>query len=746
MSQEQEGVVAGRGVSKSSVVVTILLALLGAAILAGIFFLRPRPGTIASNTIYVVDASARMLLPFGPGDSTRLQVARNLINELTRGASATTFTGIRLFGSGAVEQPCIDTTLLVPPAANNQQEITQKLSRLQTGPGEAALTAAVIAAIRDLRLLNHNGPRLLVLITGGEDTCAGERSQFIAEELARANIDLRTLAIDLGGNLRSAQALRILVADLGGGTYMEVDDEVELDQITNTLQSYFQDFEDVTFAGLGEPVAAASPIIEATAATRTATLTPSATASATQRPSATPTLATPRPTLRPTATSRTTLPTQTPTLAGAGTPSGTATATRTPSPTATATPSPTATSTSTATPTPVTPTVTAAPTFTATSPPATATSPPPADTPTPPDTPTPTVTPITPTPTPAPLIVDANCTDVGGDGCDDGTTFKTIQAAIAAAAGGNTIQVITAPVHTEGGIVVSKALTIAGQGVGNTIIQGAADPNSATAPVIEIAAGNSVTLQAIAIQHGLPGIINNGTLTLNGTAVRNSNSGPIGTGGGIVNNGTLAINNSTIAGNSGASGSGLFNAGGTVTINRSTIMNNTANLSDGGGIFSSGGQVTINTSTISGNSAAGNGGGVAGSQVIINNSTIVDNDASSGGGIGPGTVTIQNSIVADNPGDNCSDPITSADYNLSSDATCSFTEPSDQQNTDPDLLPLSPNGGPTLNHAPDVNSPAIDAGNNAACPSPDQRGQPRPQDGDIDGTPICDIGAVEVVN
>jgi len=40
-------------------------------------------------------------------------------------------------------------------------------------------------------------------------------------------------------------------------------------------------------------------------------------------------------------------------------------------------------------------------------------------------------------------------------------------------------------------------------------------------------------------------------------------------------------------------------------------------------------------------------------------------------------------------------------------------------------------------------SPAIDAGNNAACTASDWRGLPRPQDGDGNGSPVCDMGAIE---
>jgi hypothetical protein len=84
--------------------------------------------------------------------------------------------------------------------------------------------------------------------------------------------------------------------------------------------------------------------------------------------------------------------------------------------------------------------------------------------------------------------------------------------------------------------------------------------------------------------------------------------------------------------------------------------------------------------------------------------------------------------------------------NVGKDADfCFLDEPSDQDKVmDLGILSLGDYGGPTPTHALVQSSPAIDSALNADCPLQDQRGEPRPIDGDLDTQADCDSGAFEL--
>lgn len=327
------------------------------------------------------------------------------------------------------------------------------------------------------------------------------------------------------------------------------------------------------------------------------------------------------------------------------------------------------------------------------------------------------------------------------------TACKTIGHAVSLALSGDSIMVAAATYKEN--LLITFSLTITGSGATTTILDGAA-------------AGTVVTIYSYSNTH----------VTLSGLTIQNGSA--FGAGGGIYNAGVLTINKISIRGNTAkagisgaAAGAGIYNDEGTLVVNNSTISGNTAHggticekactgSAQGAGIYNFSytkqASLTLNNSTLSGNNAISGklpsfGGAInGGGSVSINNSTISGNSASGTGGI-IGAATIQNSIVANNPGGNCAGSVTSKGYNLSSDDTCNFNGPGDMNSIDPRLGPLQNNGGPTQTMALLPGSLAIDAGNPSGCADgqghllkTDQRGQPRPDKEDAGG---CDIGAYE---
>ena len=241
--------------------------------------------------------------------------------------------------------------------------------------------------------------------------------------------------------------------------------------------------------------------------------------------------------------------------------------------------------------------------------------------------------------------------------------------------------------------------------------------------------------------------------------------------------------------------------GGTLLIDSSTIAANEAS-GDGGGLWSNTslpaepdpdpdpnpivGKV-LNT-TISGNVAGDEGGGVMNfdGQLELRYVTITENQAAHGSGIvsfgDSFTKTlVYSSIIAGNvvnlndPGDITDDTgfdvqksrevefnsFESLGYNLVGigSGLLAFNNNDLAEVTDPRLQPLANNGGRTMTHALQPDSPAVDSGDpNAVVPivdstgvevvvaQYDQRGEPfsRIGDGDGDGSARLDIGAFEI--
>src|SRR5436309_2245312 len=276
---------------------------------------------------------------------------------------------------------------------------------------------------------------------------------------------------------------------------------------------------------------------------------------------------------------------------------------------------------------------------------------------------------------------------------------------------------------TSGDLDISEELTIVGAGARTTIID-----------------GNRLD-RVFDIRNPVP-------VSISGVTIRNGLAPGTSDGGGIATvSGPLTLRDVAFVGNSaGRNGGAIFVSGGSTVLTDVAVIGNSAG--DAGGIFMQSGVLSLTNVTISGNSAVNDGGGlqVANVSATLTNVTITANSAADGGGIYRtiAAVVLRNVIVANNTaGGNCNTTMVSAGNNLDSGNTCGLSGVGDLSNTDPLLGPLQNNGGQTDTHALTAGSPALDAGTNTGCPAADQRGVPRPFDGNGDGTPTCDIGAYE---
>lgn len=326
---------------------------------------------------------------------------------------------------------------------------------------------------------------------------------------------------------------------------------------------------------------------------------------------------------------------------------------------------------------------------------------------------------------------------------------------------------LTLPAAAGGGsLKITRSMRIQGSDAPFTIVDGLGTTNvfyiDALIGDVEL---NHLTVQGGGNSQAGGGVYaNRGQTELEDLIIR-ENSAFTGGGGLLVNEqATVYVRRSIISGNSatGAFGGGIWNAG-ELWVYDSTISGNESNRA--GGIHNSG-EMNLRNVTVSGNYAHSDEAGVGGVRqwgfAVLNNVTITDNEGigtdpafDRGGGLATsaaGTTVMKNSIVAANNGnggpDDCVGPLTSdSNRNLIGNSTgCEIGGLLSDHLLDmsANLGPLANNGGPTMTHMPQSNSPARDGGYGFpppafdACEALDQRGVPRPQ-----GAGGCDIGAVE---
>jgi hypothetical protein len=264
------------------------------------------------------------------------------------------------------------------------------------------------------------------------------------------------------------------------------------------------------------------------------------------------------------------------------------------------------------------------------------------------------------------------------------STVAGLQAAIDsvnAGSGGDLIVLAPGVYAIDGDLGIDKDVTIQGDPLSPTVIDG-----SGLFTILDVRA-NNISILNLTLQNGSRAVSYEGSGVFLGTGV-------------------------TITGNTNGFSPG--DSGGTTFFTNSTIANNVRN-----GVEISCAELHLANVTISDNGVGVRFGFPCGERMEFTNSLIVANGQDCGGGgffvpVGKASFDGDGSCVAMGfgPGLTTVNPATLG------------------------LGSLDANGGPTLTEAIPGTSPAVDAGDNTACPATDQRGLLR-----SDGK--CDIGAYE---
>ena len=308
--------------------------------------------------------------------------------------------------------------------------------------------------------------------------------------------------------------------------------------------------------------------------------------------------------------------------------------------------------------------------------------------------------------------------------CGSGCAFTSIQAAIDAAAGGDTVQVADGVyvelVDFKGKAVTVRSVngpartTIDGNGLGSVVTFAAGEGGGSVLDGFTVRNGRSASGAGIRCAGASPAIrhcrIRGNSATATGGGISCASSSPV-------------IENCTVSGNYSAQyGGGIHCKASAPAITNCTVSGNFAGI-EGGGIYCDGSSTDIAYCTIAGNSANTNGGGLytASGAPSVMSSILWGNTAPWGdgyqiyrasGSVGVDTSDIQGGWAA-TPGNIDADPLFAAPRPASEAPTAAG---------DYRIAPASP---------------CVDAGATAA-PSSDISGDPRPQGGGYD------IGSDEV--
>ena len=214
-------------------------ALLGAlallvATIGGLVWSAPAHADESTKVLLVLDVSGSMNEPISSG-GTKFAAAKRALKKVADAMPAGTQVGLRVYGSKIAEPKernptaCTDTELVLPIGPLDRRKMYQAVDSF-TAKGETPIAYSLEKSVGDL---GPSGKRVLILISDGEETCAGDPCP-VARRLAKAGVDLQFNAIGLAVKSKARQQLQC-IAKAGDGNYYDANNTSDLEDAVRRI-------------------------------------------------------------------------------------------------------------------------------------------------------------------------------------------------------------------------------------------------------------------------------------------------------------------------------------------------------------------------------------------------------------------------------------------------------------------------------------------------------------------------------
>ncbi len=224
----------------------------------------PAPAAAEESTpvMVVLDASGSMKQTDAPGP--RIDAAKKAVDALVAALPDAAQVGLTVYGTGtgssAAEKAagCRDIRRLVPVQPVDRAAFSRAVAGIRAS-GYTPIGESLRAAARELPA---EGPRSIVLVSDGEDTCAPPQPCRVAEQLKAAGVDLvvHTIGFKVGA---AARAQLTCIASSTGGSYREAGSGAALGAVlTNRVQRAVRPYAAVGIPIRGGATPAAAPVVK----------------------------------------------------------------------------------------------------------------------------------------------------------------------------------------------------------------------------------------------------------------------------------------------------------------------------------------------------------------------------------------------------------------------------------------------------------------------------------------------------